>query len=90
MSFDLVIFGVTGYTGKKVAEAISKKISAGVDPLSPSAASAVAFAGRDRAKLEKLANHLAMQYPKIGKYGVIVADTDDAESIDRMVRQGGH
>jgi short subunit dehydrogenase-like uncharacterized protein len=87
MTYELVIFGVTGYTGKKVAEALSKKITSGVDPLCPKSASAVAFAGRDRGKLEELVNQLAAKYPKIGKYEIIIADISDVKSIDEMVKQ---
>eukprot|EP00475_Leptophrys_vorax_P045389 TRINITY_DN93_c0_g1_i1.p1 TRINITY_DN93_c0_g1~~TRINITY_DN93_c0_g1_i1.p1 ORF type:complete len:425 (-),score=144.35 TRINITY_DN93_c0_g1_i1:59-1333(-) len=85
--FEVVVFGVTGYTGKLVAEVIAKKIQQQTDPLAPKNASSVALAGRDLNKLQQLADALASKYPGIGTFGIIQADSGDVKSIEEMVKQ---
>jgi short subunit dehydrogenase-like uncharacterized protein len=71
-SFDLVLFGATGFTGQLVAEYLVKKKSAGVR---------LALAGRDRGKLETLARGLGASVP------ILVGNVRDPASIDAIARQ---
>lgn len=74
-TFDIILFGATGFTGQLVAEVLAAKQSAEKFKL--------AIAGRNLNKLEAL--RLAIGDPDIG---LIQADTGDRSSLLDMVRQG--
>lgn len=64
-SHDIVLFGATGFTGKLVAEYLVKKRGT----------ARLAFAGRDRGKLDVLARELGANVP------LLVADAGNPESL---------
>jgi short subunit dehydrogenase-like uncharacterized protein len=72
--YDVVLFGATGFTGKLVAEYLAKQARAGRVKW--------AIAGRSRDKLEAVKRELALDVP------VLVADADDAHSLDALVPEG--
>jgi short subunit dehydrogenase-like uncharacterized protein len=72
----LTIFGATGYTGTFIANYMAS--SRAFDAIS------IQLAGRDRAKLTKLADALLAQHGK--KMEVVVADVADAGSLAAMAR----
>jgi short subunit dehydrogenase-like uncharacterized protein len=69
--WDLVLFGATGFTGRQVARYLDRTAH-GVR---------WAIAGRSREKLDAVRRTLGSDV------GAIVADTEDAASIDRLVRK---
>lgn len=71
--YDVVVFGATGYTGKKCAAHLSKH------PGSPR----WAIAGRSSSRLESLRKELNLS----SDVGTIVANTSDAASVRSMVTQ---
>ncbi|MEL6874906.1 MAG: saccharopine dehydrogenase NADP-binding domain-containing protein, partial [Pseudomonadota bacterium] len=72
--FDVIIYGSTGYTGRLVAEYMSQQYGVGGD------APKWAMAGRSMEKLEEVRDLIGA--PK--ETPLVVADSDDAESIDMM------
>lgn len=74
--FDLIVYGATGYTGRLVAEYLGQRYGVG-------GAVSWAMAGRSRAKLEAVRDELALP----AETPLVVADADDAASLDAMVRR---
>jgi len=72
--FDIILFGATGFTGKLVAEYLSKH--ANTENIS------WAIAGRDTEKLIAVSNTLSENKPAI-----ITADINDVISLRNMVSQ---
>lgn len=72
-SFDVVVFGATGFTGRLVAEYLAGQLES--SPLR------WAVAGRDRDRLEALAASLTGHRPE-----VMVADVADPASLDALAR----
>lgn len=70
--YDLVLFGATGFTGRQAAEYLARHPDR--------QRFRFAIAGRSEFRLQALAD-------KVAADGVIVADGEDAEAIDRMVDQ---
>lgn len=68
-AFDITVYGATGFTGRLAAEELAR------DP-----SLKLAIAGRDRLKLESLAQGFAI------KPSVLVAESRDQKAIDAMVR----
>ena len=68
--FDLVVYGATGFVGRRAARYLAERAEA--------AGLRWAIAGRDQAKLAKLAE-------SIGAVATIVAEAHDAAAIDAMV-----
>ena len=66
--YDLVLFGATGYSGRMCADYL----------LRTHKGLRVALAGRDRAKLEKVAEACAVT-PRI-----VIADAQDADALQRL------
>ena len=73
-TYDVVVFGATGFTGKLVAEYLSENYS--------SEELKWAIAGRDSSKLKSLAEDLSLDSKHI-----IVADSFDRESLRGMCAQ---
>ncbi|HET9094512.1 MAG TPA: saccharopine dehydrogenase NADP-binding domain-containing protein [Solirubrobacteraceae bacterium] len=71
--FDMVLFGATGFVGQLTAEYLSEHAPQ----------SAVALAGRSRARLESLRERL--EHPD---WGILEADVDDEPSIRRLAESG--
>ncbi|GAB4820285.1 hypothetical protein N2152v2_007331 [Parachlorella kessleri] len=71
-TFDIVVFGATGFTGKKIVQEI---VDCGFK-------GTYALAGRDRVKLERLAAHVS----SLDKPGIIVADVSRPDSLDVMAK----
>lgn len=73
--FDLIVYGATGYTGRLVAEYLTREY--------PSGGPRWAMAGRNAAKLEEV--HAAIGAPKSAT--LIVADSDDPASMAHLAQQ---
>jgi len=76
-TYDLILFGVTGYTGRLVAEAL---LESDVGDLR------WALAGRTKSKLEAVREQVAQRFPEASNLPLVLADVDDAESIAAMAR----
>lgn len=72
-TFDVILYGATGFTGRLAAEYLDAKYANGDVKW--------ALAGRSRAKLEALAADLTSAPP------LVVADAGDAAAVDAMVAQ---
>ncbi len=77
-AFDIVLFGATGYTGELVAEELLARCGAGAK---------WAIAGRDQGKLEAVRARLAAVDPRARELPIVVADSHDRASLDRMARE---
>ena len=74
--FDLIVYGATGYTGRLVAEYLAGKYGVGGDVK-------WAMAGRSAAKLAEVRDETGAP----ANTPLVVADTNDAASLDAMVRR---
>ncbi|GAC1524167.1 MAG: saccharopine dehydrogenase NADP-binding domain-containing protein [Marmoricola sp.] len=70
--FDIVLFGATGFTGELTARHLASRI-----PID----ARWALAGRNLAKLEAVRDRLAADFPELKDLPLLVADSDDAESL---------
>lgn len=75
--FDVVVWGATGFTGELVAEYMFRQYGIGGDV-------SWAIAGRNRSKLEQVAQKAAGN--QASQLPLIVADTTDQEAIHEMVQ----
>ncbi|XP_063720120.1 putative trans-acting enoyl reductase Rv2449c [Symsagittifera roscoffensis] len=78
---DLVVYGATGFTGKLACEYLAGKSPAFSDSFK------WAIAGRDAKKLENLKETLSSRYSHMEKLGIVVADSSDAEALDKLTSQ---
>lgn len=74
-TYDLVLFGGTGFTGGLTAEYLARNAPAGLR---------WALVGRNRAKLEALRARLAAIDPTAAELELLIADVDDPESLRRV------
>jgi short subunit dehydrogenase-like uncharacterized protein len=74
-TFDIVLFGATGFTGKLVAEYLLLHGPRHVK---------WALAGRSRAKLEAVRDELAALEPRAASLALLVADTNDEASLEDL------
>jgi len=77
--YDLVLFGATGFTGKMAAIYIAKNYGG-------SKSFRWAIAGRRNGALEEIRNELASIDPSLSTLPIIIADSSDKASLDRMSR----
>ncbi|HET7328828.1 MAG TPA: saccharopine dehydrogenase NADP-binding domain-containing protein [Nocardioidaceae bacterium] len=77
-TYDLVLFGATGFTGSLTAEYLARHAPERMR---------WALAGRDRDKLESVRNRLAELDPAYSDLGLITADVTDPTSMRRMAEQ---
>lgn len=77
-TFDIVLFGATGFTGKLVAEYFAKTCGPTVR---------WAIAGRNEAKLAEVRQDLARIDPKLADLPIRIADAFDPASLDALVPQ---
>jgi short subunit dehydrogenase-like uncharacterized protein len=73
-TFDLVLWGATGFTGRLVATelgAVAKSLR-------------WALAGRDQGKLEALRQELMARHPGLREPPLLVADSSDQAALDRL------
>lgn len=75
--FDIVLYGATGFTGGLVADYLLRNMPEG---------GSWAVAGRNRTKLDAVVARLAAELPDVPAPGVVVANTDDADSLAEMAR----
>ncbi|WNI27964.1 saccharopine dehydrogenase NADP-binding domain-containing protein [Streptomyces sp. ITFR-6] len=73
--YDVVLFGATGFVGVLTAEYLASHAPQGCR---------WALAGRNRAKLEQLRNHLAALDPACADIPLLHADADDAGSLREL------
>jgi len=74
-TYDIVVFGATGFTGALTAEYLARQAPAGTR---------WALAGRNPKKLEAVRAQLAAINPECAKLALLAADTGDAESLKRV------
>jgi short subunit dehydrogenase-like uncharacterized protein len=76
-SFDVVLWGATGFTGQLVAESLARRYGVG-------RGLSWALAGRNKDKLEKVRAALEAVEPRAGELPLILGDSADRDSLDRM------
>ncbi len=74
-SYDIVVFGATGFTGGLTAEYLARQAPAGTR---------WALAGRNREKLEAVRQRLAALNPACAKLDLLAADATDPGSLKRV------
>lgn len=74
-SYDIVVFGATGYTGGLTAEYLARQAPAGTR---------WALAGRNRDKLEAVRARLAAISPACASLDLLPADATDASSLQKV------
>lgn len=79
-SFDVVVFGASGFTGKLVARYFARQVGA---------AGKVrwALAGRSREKLESLRRELSRMDADAARIPILIAQSSDAASLHALARQ---
>lgn len=78
-TYDIVVFGATGFTGHLAAEYLARK--AREEPIR------WAIAGRSAARLAEVKAALAAIDPACASLGILVATSDDAPSLERLAAQ---
>src|SRR6188768_2061166 len=78
-SYDVVVFGATGFTGRLACEYLAKRRE------KPSLRWAIA--GRNEAKLHEVRRFLETIDPACANVGTIEARADDPSSLERMAKQ---
>jgi short subunit dehydrogenase-like uncharacterized protein len=76
-TYEVVVFGATGFTGRLVIDALVARYSRRVR---------LAIAGRDRDKLERVAEELQARYPGAPRVGILRADSADRASLGMLAR----
>ena len=71
-TWDLVLFGATGFTGRYAARYLDAHASSSLK---------IALAGRNEAKLRAVAQGMNREV------GILIADVDTPQSVDAMVAQ---
>jgi len=74
-TYDLVLFGATGFTGALTAEYLARNAPADCR---------WALAGRNLAKLEEIRTRLAALEPACAELPLLIADSTDADSLHRV------
>ncbi len=80
-SYDVVLWGATGFTGKLVAEYLTKRYGA----IGPKVRWAIA--GRDREKLELVRKDLAVFDPRALHLPILIGRSDDPASLHAIAKQ---
>lgn len=80
-TYDLILWGATGFTGKLVAEYLAQREDRHARPLR------WAMAGRNMAKLEALRDELAQLNPSAQNIPIVQADSQDLASLKAMAAQ---
>lgn len=76
---DITLYGATGFTGKLTAEyLLGRKKDSDFK---------FAIAGRNRTRLEELKRDLLNRFPSAGSIEVIIADSDNYESVRKMAER---
>jgi short subunit dehydrogenase-like uncharacterized protein len=75
--YDVVLMGVTGYTGRLVAECLLRRAPGGLS---------LGVAGRSRDKLDAALEELARAHPNAKELGVLVADSHDRAQLDALAK----
>lgn len=78
-SYDVIVFGATGFTGRLAAEYLARK--------SLEKPIRWALAGRNAARLAEVRTELAAIDPACARLGLIEASSGDAASLERMAAQ---
>lgn len=83
-SYDLIVFGATGFTGKLAAMYLAKNYFSNSNK---PANFKWAIAGRRRDALESVREQLALINPALKNLDLLVADANDQSALDNMVKQ---
>jgi len=78
-NYDVVLFGATGFTGGLTAEYLARHA-----PPKMLRTGRLAIAGRSRAKLEAVRDHLASINPVCATLPLLVAEADDAQALSEI------
>ncbi|MCZ2394044.1 MAG: saccharopine dehydrogenase NADP-binding domain-containing protein [Chitinophagales bacterium] len=76
--YDIIVYGSTGFTGKLVAEYLAENVDFSKIKW--------AIAGRNEYKLFQLKNQLVVQYPQLRNLDIILADTQNEESLEALAQ----
>ncbi|KAL9538690.1 hypothetical protein MBANPS3_010742 [Mucor bainieri] len=76
--FDIVVYGATGFTGELVCEYLAQEVDRSI---------CWAIAGRSLAKLEKVKEHLIELNPHLKSLELLIADSDQIETLDHTLSQ---
>lgn len=77
-SYDIVLYGATGFTGRLCAQYLAGIVQSSVEPWVRSLR--VAIAGRSMPKLEKLQQEIGFRFP------MLTADSDDMDALLSLAR----
>ena len=80
--FDILVWGVTGFTGKLLLEYFLKEYSSKT-PFSYR----VGIAGRNKTKCLAVLQELQQQYPYANDISIVIADAENPASVDAMVQR---
>jgi short subunit dehydrogenase-like uncharacterized protein len=75
-TFDIIIYGATGFTGTLVAEYFAEHVGAGTAKW--------AIAGRNAQKLQAVKDRLVNINPAAAAVGIVTANSDDAIELNQM------
>ncbi|MCO5231496.1 MAG: saccharopine dehydrogenase NADP-binding domain-containing protein [Chitinophagales bacterium] len=76
--YDIVVYGATGFTGRLVAEYLAENVDFSKTKW--------AIAGRSEYKLLQLKNQLVVQYPELRNLDVILADTNQYDTLETLAK----
>eukprot|EP00656_Telonema_subtile_P031370 TRINITY_DN3433_c0_g1_i2.p1 TRINITY_DN3433_c0_g1~~TRINITY_DN3433_c0_g1_i2.p1 ORF type:complete len:433 (-),score=123.55 TRINITY_DN3433_c0_g1_i2:213-1511(-) len=76
--FDIVVFGATGFSGKLLAEYLTRNYASQVK---------VALAGRNQKKLEAVRAELAKQEPLAQHFPILIGNSDNLEELTAIAEQ---
>ena len=78
-SYDVIVFGATGFTGRLAAEYLAGRRTGRAERL--------ALAGRHPAKLAAVKDDLARRVPGAEALGVVIADVGDPASLEKLAAE---
>jgi len=78
-SYDVIVFGATGFTGRLAAEYLAGRMAGRAPRL--------ALAGRNAAKLSAVKDELARSVPGAEALGVVLADASDPASLEKLAAE---
>ncbi|WP_437683072.1 saccharopine dehydrogenase family protein [Sorangium sp. So ce131] len=87
-TYDVIVFGATGFTGRLVAEYLAEKSRDAAAEAAAARPFRWAIAGRSAARLAEVKAALEAIDPACASLGVIEASSEDAASLERMAGEG--
>ncbi|AUX43062.1 saccharopine dehydrogenase [Sorangium cellulosum] len=87
-TYDVIVFGATGFTGRLVAEYLAEKSRDAAAQAAAPPPFRWAIAGRSAARLAEVKAAMEAIDPACASLGVIEASSEDAASLERMAGEG--